>query len=159
MYCATHWALLILNGPIEEAPPPAPPVVFDVQLAAWLVATLGVACYPLKVPEEVTDYPVLTYTLVDGDSETGLSGPTGQAWRNYQFDAYSTDFAEAATLDEQLRLVIEGYRGPIGLSRVTVSQRHRPLSDYESSPDGSDDGVFRFMGEYTLWFVQPVASR
>lgn len=148
--------LILFCGPSSPPGPPPVPVVFDIEMAEWLASELGVACYPLRVPQEVTsaDYPVLTYTLVDGDSNLLLSGPAGQAWREYQFDVYGPDYAAAATLDVQLRKLLQVLSGPMGRVTVQEANRHRPSGFYESPPDGSDDGIYRFMSEYTIWYLE-----
>lgn len=132
------------------------PVIFDVEMAEWLAGWLGVNCWPLKIPQEVTDYPALTYTLVDGESNLLLSGPAGQAWRSYQFDCYAADYAEAIALDDQLRRLLQPFKGLMGQVQVIEFNRHRPSNFYTTPPDGSDDGIYRHMSEYTVWYFEPL---
>jgi hypothetical protein len=127
-------------------------------MAGYLAANLAVGCYPDRVPQGITDYPVLAYTLVDGDSLLDLSGPSGQAWREYQFDAYSADYAQAGALDESLRKLLQGLclaAGPMGLIPVLEANKHRPSTFYAPAVDGSDDGIYRYMSEYTIWYLEP----
>jgi hypothetical protein len=136
--------------------PPAPPILFDVEFAAWLAGLFpGVGFFPLKLPQEAIGYPLATYTLVDGDSLLVLSGPDGQAWRDYQVDCYSPDYVQALTLDRSIAKALQGLSGPMGRVHVQEANRHRPSSFYATPPDSSDDGIYRFMSEYTIWYVEP----
>jgi hypothetical protein len=156
----TPYRTLYFPGAGElEVGPPTPPIVFDNELAVWLKAQLGVIAYPVRLPQNRTGYPLLTYTLVDGDSELNLAGPCGLAWGHYQFDAYSPIYADAYLLMEKLRLALAGYRGAMGRATVRNANRHRMTGGYDVSPDGSDTGMYRVMNEYTIWYDEVVPTR
>ena len=134
---------------------PAPLVIFNREFSYWLACRLKVPVFPAKLPQKRVSYPYLTYLVVDGDSPLKASGPCGLAWRHYQLDAFSNDYAEAEELAEQLRISLAGYAGPCGLATISNANVHRPASNYDNPPDGSDDGVFRFLSEYLVQYVEP----
>jgi hypothetical protein len=138
---------------------PPPSLIFNSEFAWWLGQQLGVGVYPLKIPQRRTDYPYLTYTIVDGDSALKSSGPAGLAWRHYQLDAFSTSYPDAETLAEQLRNVLQGYAGAAGNAIIVNANLHRPATEYDNTPDSSDAGVYRFCSEYMIWYREPLPVR
>lgn len=158
-------AYYLMAAGSSAAPLPAGPadlVVFENELANWVASTLAVEAYPHTVPEGTLDYPVLVYTVVDGDSYYRSSGPDGLAWLRVQFDAYSPSYADACTLQERLRLALLPYMnhsGLMGAATVRNVTFHRPASGYDPTGTGQDNaGMHRRMREVTFWFDEATAS-
>jgi hypothetical protein len=132
-------------------PSPASPFVVD--LIDFLTAACpGVSFWPGKVPQQLAaGYPAVAYLMVDGDDFAQLSGPSGLAKEDFQFDAYSTDPVEAFQAIESIRRAFLGiFPRTIGGTRLLEANRHPRLSGYDPGVDGSDDGYHRVMAEYTF---------
>lgn len=146
-------------GPSLPAPTPAPIFVFEFELAAWLADQLGVDVLPNHLPQGDSIYPLLSYSIVDGDSDPLLASMGGISWSNYQFDAWSRLASDVLILERKLYNALAGYTGPVGAGYVRSALPHRRLSDYEDPGDGSDQGFYRLMREYQIWFDDPLPVR
>jgi hypothetical protein len=147
--------------------PPPPIVIIDNEVANWLAETLDVEVYPLAIPQGTIDYPVLVYTIVDGDSFYRQNGPDGMGWIRYQLDAYSNFYADSASVAEQLRLalisLIKQIRinqgAKVGAATVRWVELHRPINGYDPTGTGEDNrGMYRRMSEVTIYFDQDVSG-
>ncbi len=129
-------------------------VLFGNELANYLRANLSVNAYPVKLPQGITTYPLLAYTIVDGDSELKLSGTSGLAFRSVQFDAYSPLSSDVETLAEQIRNLFQPLLNS-SMGRLTVTQAtlQRTMTFATPSASGQDGAsIYRTMSEYTIWF-------
>jgi hypothetical protein len=127
--------------------------VWVVDMVSHLQANCpGVSFWPGKLPQQLPGgYPAASYLLVDGDDPYQLSGPSGLAREQFQFDCWSTDPLEAYQVAESIRLAFLGaYPRTIGGTRVLEANRHPRLSSYDPGVDGSDEGYNRVMLEYTF---------
>jgi hypothetical protein len=158
--------LLLASPPASTASPTI--LVIDAEIANWLESTLDVEVYPLAIPQGTNDYPVMVYTVVDGDSLYSLNGPAGLAYVRYQLDSYSRVYSEAATLAERLRLALvaltkqilkAGGSAQVGAATVRWVEVHRAVNGYDPTGTGEDNqGMYRRMSEVTFHFAEDVSG-
>jgi hypothetical protein len=141
------------------APAAIAPVLFGNELANFLRSQLNVNAYPGKLPRGVTTYPLLTYTIVAGQSVMLLSGPCGMAYKVVQFDAWSPNAIQAETLSERLRILlagskgVPGFAGPMGRLNVKNVVRGNPRTSFAPPVNGNDPQTsYRYMSEFTFWY-------
>lgn len=128
----------------------APDYLEDV-LAGWLAGALGVAVYPYAIPEGTTGFPVLVFSILEGDDIYLLSGASSMTWARIAFDAVSDLYSDCASLLLRLRGVMLPFRGSLGTVRIEGITVHRPSGAY--SPRGfTEPGMYRDTGEYTVFF-------
>ena len=151
-----YFAAAYFPGPYwggAGAGPARPPYLFEDQLATWLAGLLGTNPYPNQLPSRESDYPLLSYTIVDGAPIMRLSGASGLDWIAIQFDAWAPAYADAANLIERLRLILQDYRGPVGLATLKNCIAGRPRSFYEANVDGTDEGAHRYSRDFKIWYL------
>lgn len=145
------WSLVLTK-------PPEPPLIIEDELANFVTTCLGVDCFPLKIPEDVTpdQFPLFRYSVVDSQSILDLSGATGLASINVQFDCYSPQFADALAMSNQLYQLLGSLRGQMGGAVVQGATRVRNTSNYTPPAENSDRGMYGYMSEYSIWYHLPV---
>ena len=86
-----------------------------VRLAAQqaLALTLAGRAYPGHAPQE-TDYPYLIVSKSGADHKRSLQGPTKLCGTVLRLEAYHPLYSTAETIADQLRRLLDGYRGWLG---------------------------------------------
>lgn len=153
----TSPALLLLIDQ-ESDVPPFVPLLFEVELVAYLVAAIGVPVWPGVIPPGVTqlDLPALVYNLVSESSEDNLDGPEELCEWVVQLDSYGLTRHAASALIESLKAVLHGYRGPMGRAYVLSAERTTGSTSFEESATKSGLLTQRRIVEYWICFRESV---
>ena len=101
--------------------------------------------YPLVLPQAPV-LPAMTYQRVSGNRVKSLSGPSGLAHPRFQIDCWGATYNEAKTLAQEVRRVIDGYRGQMGSIRVGGAI---VLSDRDIHEPEAED--YRVTIDVTIW--------
>lgn len=137
-------------GPAPTSPPlPAP--IFDPlgEWQGWLSDKLDRSVSSNRV--QIRDrLPQITFTVVDMDEPTNLAGTGGLGNWTVQIDVWADSSAEARLIQAQIRQVLMGYRGPMGLSFCQGMTPARGLTSFDQGPTQSASGVYRSMRMWTL---------
>lgn len=89
-----------------------------------LTALVGQKIYPGIIPQG-TALPAITFMPIGGGPTHSMTGSSGYEMREYRFTVY-TDKKEVDTMlqiTDALQTAIDGYRGSMGTTYVTVIQR------------------------------------
>lgn len=100
-------------------------------LTTYLCSGLGhTRIYPLRLPENPS-YPSVTYTRITTERIQSHDGPSGLAYPRFQIDSYSTTYSGAKHSANQVRALLDGYKGSMGTVAVSscLSQNDRDFYD------------------------------
>lgn len=123
-------------------------------LVALLLAAPGVAAlagtrlYWSRAPQDVAK-PYVVLTLVSGNRDYEMLGPSGLAESRVQVDAYGITFAAAKGLARAIEAVLSGYRGTSGGIAFggAFLDAERDLTEDNATPDK----LFRTSTDYIIW--------
>lgn len=93
----------------------------------------GMRIYPNTLPQGVT-LPAIRYTLVSNPSEHTHSGPSSLKNPKYQFDCVADGdegYRDAHILAEEVIVLLDGYRGPIGAFTCQAGFQDAERDDYD----------------------------
>lgn len=88
-------------------------------------------------------FPAIRFVITGGESHESLTGAVGNRQPNLQIDCYATTRLAATNLGEQVRLVLQGYRGTMGSTFINGITLENRFELYEPTVDGSDNGKHR----------------
>jgi len=74
------------------------------------LASVNANVFPLKVPANVGDLPVISYVATAKDREDLLDSSKGSEWvvtATFEFDIFSLDIEEALTLADEVRVALD----------------------------------------------------
>ena len=108
--------------------------------------------FPRSPSAGETIWPLISYSVVGGSPTMSLGGPAGLSRISIQFDAWSTDAAQAMMAQKKLAKALIGYRGKIGEADIQGIFRKRSQTSYFPASDGSDEGYHRALGEYEFFY-------
>ena len=134
-----------------------PPIVLTNELVEWIGAKLGKTPLPNHLPQSNDTYPVISFTIFDGDTIMNLASPAGVSYIDVQFTIWSLSSMDAAMLQKRLLVALGGYRGPMGRAYCQAALAGRPNTTYTKAVDGSDDGTYGDIREYRIWFTEPLS--
>lgn len=136
-----------------DPPPASADSFFEEDLLAHLAEVIGVAVYPGHIPRKA-DLPALSFFIVGGDHLQKLSGRAGQATARVQITVSSKSYVEVGRLGLTLEKALDGFRGPMGGTKVNSCIGGLQLTRYDTSVDASDRGVHEKIQEFTISFVE-----
>lgn len=97
-----------------------------------LNALVGARIYVLQKPQDAT-LPAVVYQKISGSrTRSPVMGNTGLTNPVYQFSAYSTTYASAKAIAEQLRLALNNYSGAMGTTDVLLSVILSDIDGYDN---------------------------
>ena len=64
--------------------------------------------------------PFITFQRVSGDKVRAINGPSGLAQSTFQIDTYSKDYAECRQIADQVRKILDGFRGTVTIGSDSV---------------------------------------
>ena len=131
--------------------PPAP-FLIEGEVANFVASLLG-NCYPSHLPQGVSEWPLVSYNVIDGRPIMSLGGSAGLSRVSIQFDAWSDQAAEAMLAQARLAKALVGFAGPMGKASLLGVFRKRSQTSYFPAVDGSDQGYHRALGEYEFYYV------
>lgn len=137
------------------------PTLFDAALSTWLSGLLpSTPVYADKIPERMSTYPCLVYTIVYEVPLYTIGSAAGLVESEVQIDIYGTVKRDVDRIEEQLRANIEGFRGMIGGDILVSSTRFVASQDrpYEPSPVKYDSGYYGKMTEWLFMRSQSIPT-
>ena len=103
--------------------------------------------YPNVAPHDAA-YPFLVYSRISCQDVIGLKGPTRLTKARVQIDSYAPDYATADRLADAVRIVLNGYAGPMG-PYVCKGACRDYLQDIYHPPQTADDiGLHRVRQDF-----------
>jgi hypothetical protein len=131
---------------------------FEVDLQAWIVAQLGLAVYPVHIPQQIDPsvevLPCYTFELITAHHKNVLSGPTGDVTGTFHLKAHSFSATEAFLMKEALRLKLQNYRGFIGATRVKACNLHDEASNNVTPLTENDRWKFERLLVFKIFYVE-----
>lgn len=109
----------------------------------------GTRGYPEVLPQKAT-LPAYTYSGVTATSEQDLDNGVGVAQTLLQVNCFGTTHITANNLREQIRLVMQGYRGAAGSETILCVTVGNKLDRYDPPLDGSDQGRYLRIIEFNI---------
>ena len=108
--------------------------------------------YAEVLPQEsaATDYPAITYSIIDQDSIGHMSGKSNLAESLIQITSWATTPDGAEALDAAVMSSLDRYQG--GLVRRSFAGRLQ--SGYEKPLDKGDIGKFFARREFRVWHCE-----
>lgn len=101
--------------------------------------------------------PRIVITQVSGDPKHHMTAATGKVLATFQFDCIGTELT-ADTVAEALREGMDGYRGAMGDSFVSLCHRVEERGDVYAVPDGSDAPLHVISQDYLIGYSESVPS-
>jgi hypothetical protein len=93
--------------------------MIETGLTAYLLAQssvtslIGEALQPLPAPDEVEQYPCVTYQVASYQADYTASGSTGWAQKRVVYNCWATTYLQAITIREAIRTALTGYQGTL----------------------------------------------
>lgn len=114
---------------------------------------VGVVPFPVRIPIDEA-LPAIALSLVSDFSEHVHTGPSGLIEQRIQLDIYAEDHDATDLLAEQVRVLLDGYRGPLGAG-VTAGHIH-----LENELDGDEVGTrsWRRIQDYLVGYNAVIGS-
>jgi hypothetical protein len=130
-------------------------VSFDAALFDYLSTSLSVGerVYPMGKRPQEGELPALTYQLVAGPTSHYSHGGVSDHVVSYQLDCWADDPDDAMDLADELRVILDGFRGSWGEYRIGSSFLSVVLDDFESAA-----GLYRRMRQVELHYSEPNGS-
>ena len=131
------------------------------QTKSGLTALVSTRVYPDTAPQTAT-LPFLVYARVSTvrEHKHGTTGgtETGLTQARIQIDCYAATYSALASLCDQVRLALSGYRGTIGSGFCYRAMLDMEI-DLPASPDfGEQIGVRRRTLDFVVWFAETAAT-
>lgn len=122
--------------------------IIEFDLHTFLQANLanGVLVYPTRLPQDVT-LPAVMYRKISGQRIRSVDGPSKLARPRFELNAYSESYTAAKNLANELRGLLDGFRGVIGAG--TIVQNIIFDNDQDSFDD--DTGYERIIIDVIIW--------
>ena len=112
---------------------------------AGLVALVGTKIYAPSLPQG-DHLPAVTYRLVDGTREQGMTADHGMAHPRFQVDCWAETYAAVKAIADQVRLALErwsdGTTAPVILDCFSAGERDLP------EPEA---GLQRISMDFVIW--------
>ncbi len=125
---------------------------------AAVTAIIGSRLYPVVLPQS-QDVPAITFSRVSGGHSHNLDRATGSAIPAFEFDCWAATYAQAETLAEVVRGVMQGFGpGTMGDTEVKACILDDEADAYEPPEDASDKGVFRITLRYRIRYTESVPT-
>lgn len=107
---------------------------------------------PAVTPDKCILYQRVSSTIV-----IRLRDTTQLIRARYQLDCYARSAADARAIGDALKAALDGYKGDMGATNVTVAVRSITLDNdagaYEPPTDGSAKGYWRVQQDYIVFFI------
>jgi len=119
-----------------------------------LTALVGTRIYGLRKPQN-TALPCLTVQRISTAREQthDTSGASDLASPRFQFDAWAELYETAKPIVDELRAVLNGKRGTIGVGANQVTIQNA-LVDNEVPEIEPEMNLFRARSDYIIWHVE-----
>ena len=112
--------------------------------------------FPVVLPEGFrpaqNNQPAITYSRVTAGHEHVAKGSAGNAIPIFELVCWG-NYDAADNLAEALRLVMQGFDGPMGTTSVQSCIYDDETDGYEDAADGSDDGDYTITLRYRIRYV------
>ena len=112
---------------------------------AGVAALAGGRVYSEVLPQHGT-VPAVVFSVVAGDSDADLEGPTGVGSRRVQVDSWAGTRAEATALSLAVRALLDGYSGGAAGLDVQAVFHLTERWDFEA-----ETKLFRTSQDYEVW--------
>ena len=109
----------------------------------------GTRVYPVKLPDSPT-LPAVTYQGISTNPDSTMDGPSGFVEVRLQFDCWGETYGDAKTLQDAVRLALDGYTGLLSDGTAVFNVMLDTASDlYEP-----DSRLYRASTDYKVQFSQ-----
>lgn len=78
-----------------------------------ITALIGNNVDPIPAPEDLEDYPCITYQEASYTADYTSDGASGWAQKRLVYNCWGTSWMQAKQIQEALRVVLTGYRGTL----------------------------------------------
>ena len=110
--------------------------------------------FPLILPDSLIAStslpPSATYQTISSVTDYTNDGSTGCVKARVQFDCFASDYADAKTLSNTIRLVLEGYAGTLPNGPPVLAIWTDNMTDSYSQ----DTRLYRVSADYRIVYVQ-----
>jgi hypothetical protein len=118
---------------------------------------IGTRLYPVVLPQ-LESVPAIVYRRISGGHNHNIDKATGSAIPVFELDCWADTYAQAETLAEAVRGVMQGFDGTMGDTVVTACILDDETDDYEPPDEGSDRGVFSITLRYRIRYTESVPT-
>ncbi len=116
--------------------------------------------YPFGSVPTKTDFPYITWQIIDNIHVHNQGGASGLANPRLQTDIWSATEYEAARIMDILRKALDMFRGPMGESPDQTEVRLIAIDSdneqYTPPGDMTQQGAYRATADFLIWFVEGV---
>lgn len=97
--------------------------------------------------------PFVTFQRVSGDKVRAINGPSGLAQTTFQIDIYSKDYPECRQLADQVRKILDGFRGTVTIGSDSVRIGGCSMTgERDFTEDETDPKLYRASVDYLFTF-------
>lgn len=119
------------------------------------LASVNANVFPLKVPANVGDLPVISYVATAKDREDLLDSSKGSEWvvtATFEFDIFSLDIEEALTLADEVRVALDKeYDEANKVDSVHIVGESQ---NYFEVPEAGIKSVYHIIQTYTVQYQE-----
>lgn len=126
---------------------------------ADISGAVGTKVFPSIAPRSAS-HPYIVYNIISGQHTHHMTGGSGLTKRRLQFDIYATTEASVDSIADDLRELLDFFRGDMGTENLSV--RVVMLVDEQSSiseaSDGSETHIYKRIMDFEVWHTESVTG-
>ncbi|HEX4499855.1 MAG TPA: DUF3168 domain-containing protein [Scandinavium sp.] len=117
---------------------------------AGVQATINGGIWPVLMPE-FTEYPAISYIVVDSPPVQSLGEPVGLAHPRFQINAWANSYLEVKQVTDAVRLCLDGYRGAVSTDSGVVNICGIVFEDDRDAYE-KDTRTFQASRDFIVWY-------
>lgn len=130
------------------------------QTKSAVTTVFGTRIFGQMNPSKTVSFPYAVITMVAEERTPHLTAASGLARALYQIDTYGDDLSETLDGANQLRIVLDGFRGDQWNSGTEVRRvvLESVREDLGPPRDGKEEGIYNVSQDYGVWHEETVPT-
>lgn len=114
--------------------------------------------FSMNTSGQMDNLPRIVIERITDDHQHHLTAASGMAITMYQLTCHAESTLSAVAVAEQLRLAIDGYRGEMGATRISMCHLKDQRDGYDPPVDASGIGTFNVQQDYLIGHAVSVSA-
>lgn len=119
---------------------------------------VGDRIYPHHIPQEQSEFPLLTFQRISTTHDHVLTGAAGMAQARFQFDCWGLTPDDVSELAEACRQALQGFIGTMEGTEVFFIKLDNDFSMDEAPEDGSDQWLYRRVMDFFIKYRESIPT-